>query len=138
MSGKTSGKRVPNSDKGKKFSSEYQPAKNGRPKNVFKQYHNLFECSRQDVEAVFTELLSKSVEELAQIRNDKSTVALRSVIAATLIDNKKSGSLYGVGFLIDRLFGSVVQKVESSISINTDDEKVAAILAEYGISKSKN
>lgn len=122
----------------KKFSKDYQPAKNGRPKNVFKQFHGLYEVSRADVEAVLMELISKSPDELQTIKNDRNTVALRAIIAAVLIEDKRNGRTHGIDFLISRLFGSVVQKVESTVSINTDDEKVAGVLEKYGVSKSEN
>lgn len=126
--------------RGKKFSKDYQPPKEnkGRPKNVFKQFHGLYECSRSDVEAVLVELISKSVEELTTIKNDRSTVALRATVAAALLEDHRNGRTYGIDFLISRLFGSVVQKVESNVSINTGDEKVKATLDKYGISKPEN
>jgi hypothetical protein len=126
--------------RGKKFSKDYQPpAENtGRPKNVFKQFHGLYECSRADIECVLTELISKTPEELSTIKNDKTTIAMRAIIAAVLLEDKRNGRTFGIDFLINRLFGSVVQKVESNVSINTDDEKVASVLAKYGVSKSKD
>lgn len=124
--------------RGKKFSKDYQPNNNGRPKNVFKQFHGLYECSRADVESVLVELISKTPEELATIKNDKTTIAMRAIIAAVLIEDKRNGRTYGIDFLISRLFGSVVQKVENTISVNTEDEKVNNVLKKYGVNQSKD
>ncbi len=126
--------------RGKKFSKDYQPdpANMGRPQNVFKQFHKLYECSKEDVTEVLTELISKSVEELEKIKNDKTTIALRACIASAIIKDRKTGSVYGVNYLVERLFGSVVQKIETGININTSDMKVADVLEKYGISKPKN
>lgn len=120
--------------RGKKFSKDYQPPKEnvGRPKNVFKQFHGLYECSRADVEAVLIGLISKSAEELTAIKNDKTTIAMRAIIAAVLLEDKKHGRTFGVDFLISRLFGSVVQKVESHIEFN-DDKAVADVLSKHGV-----
>lgn len=123
---------------GKKFSKDYQPEKNGRPRNVFTKYHGMFECSVKDVEAVLTELISLSVEELQDIARDKKTEALRSCIAQAIISDRKLGSLNGVNFLISRLFGSTVQKVENTVSINTDEKAVADVLSKYGVTNTKD
>lgn len=120
----------------KKFSKDYQPPieNMGRPRNVFKQFHGLYECSRADVEAVLVELISMTAEELTTIKNDKTTIAMRAIIAAVLLEDKKHGRTFGVDFLISRLFGSVVQKTEGTIKIDTDDKAVAAVLSKHGVS----
>ena len=122
-------------DAGKKFSSEYQPEKNGRPKNVFRHLVGQYDISREDIEALLTELSSLSKTELQSVSNDPNTPAVRAIIASALLRDNKNGSTYSVEFLFDRLFGRAVQKTESVVSINTEDEKVAAVLREYGVSK---
>lgn len=120
--------------RGKKFSSEYQPENNnGRPKNVFKKYHGMFECSAADVAAVLTELISQSEADLKKIANDKDTPALRSCIASAVLKDKENGTFTAMNFLAERLFGKAVQKTESAISINTDDAQVASVLSKHGI-----
>ena len=123
-------------ESGKKFSKDYQPPKgnNGRPKNVFKRYHELFECSAEDVTAVLTELISQSVEELRAIAKDKNTPALRSCIATAVLKDKENGNLAAVNFLTERLFGKAVQRTEQ-VNIDTKDEAVASVLAKHGVTK---
>ena len=127
-----------NLKKGKRFSSDYQPEKNGRPKNVFSHLHGLYEVSRADIEALLTELTCLSKIELQSVAHDPNTPAVRAIIAASLLRDAKAGSTYSVDFLFDRLFGKAVQKTEQNISINTGDANVADIMARHGVSQSKN
>lgn len=135
-SGTRRGRGNPNiREQGKRFSSEYQPEKNGRPKNVFRYLVGQYAISREDIEALLMELSSLSKSDLQRVKTDPNTPAVRAIIASALLRDNKNGSIYSVEFLLDRLFGRAVQKMETVVNINTDDEKVQQVLKEFGVNK---
>lgn len=102
---------------GKQFSSEYQPAKNGRRKSKLKGLIEDQEMSSDDVSAVIRTILDKTEDELKEFADNTShPYILRSMVKAILKDGE-SKSLYNINTLLDRAIGKTKDKIDLNAKI---------------------
>lgn len=94
------------------FSSENQPANNGRKRNVFKETQKDYELSLDDMRQMMTDLLSLDPDQLKEIVQDKSVPVFKVVIASAIMKSIKEGNWTQVNYMADRLFGKATEKHE--------------------------
>lgn len=122
-----------NLKKGKRFSSEYQPEKNGRKKSKLKGLIEVNDLSSNDVSELIITLFDKTEEELERIGNDhEKPFLLRSLVRAILKDGS-SDSLYNINSLMDRAIG----KAKETKEIQFDDVSEKKLSREEMIAKLK-
>jgi len=106
----------------KKFTSEYQPEKNGRPRKWISELKkNGYKSS--EVNDCILVMLSMTLEELADVyKNPKATI-LEKTVANALKRSLEKGSLYSLDTLLNRAVG----KPKESIDHTTKGEGINEI-----------
>ena len=107
-----------NLKKGKKFSSEYQPAKNGRRPSKLKKYIKRTELSSTDITDTITMIMAMSKEELIKLQNDESQPMLIRVFIKSYLKDFEKGDLSNIEKLMDRAIGKAIQKQEIDLNAN--------------------
>jgi hypothetical protein len=127
---KTTGNRfAPGNKLGKTFSSTRQPAKNGRKPSKLKKYIKDNDVSISDVKLVIKNIiLTKTKPELDELCKDETQLMLVRVLVKSFLSDFKSGSIYNLNSLLDRIYG----EAEQNININSYDnlsheEKIAKL-----------
>ncbi|MGB3465673.1 MAG: hypothetical protein WBA74_10395 [Cyclobacteriaceae bacterium] len=96
---------IDNLNKGKRFSSDYQPENPGRKKSRLKGLIEENDLSSSDVSNLIKSMFDKTEDELIIIKNDiEKPFLLRSLVSAILKDGKNE-SLYNINNLLDRAVG---------------------------------
>jgi hypothetical protein len=106
----------------KKFTSEYQPEKNGRPRKWISELKdNGYKSS--EVNDCILVMLSMTIEELADVyKNPKATI-LEKTVANALKRSLEKGSLYSIETLLSRAVG----KPKESVDHTTAGERIGEI-----------
>lgn len=95
---------------GKQFSSEYQPAKNGRKPAIYKQLaamigHTIkLELTHQDYLKIHGWLLERTVEELKQIARDPQTQTWMLTWISAIMNDIKEGKTESVSKIYDLIW----------------------------------
>jgi hypothetical protein len=106
----------------KKFSSEYQPEKNGRPRKWISELKESGYKSSEVNDCILV-MLSMTLEELADVyKNPKATI-LEKTVANALKRSLEKGSLYSLDTLLNRAVG----KPKESIDHTTKGENINEI-----------
>lgn len=112
--------RLKNLSKRKKFSSTYQPVKNGRRANILKlldaEASAKFgvELSKNDKYMIIDSLLEKSISELRKIKNDETCPAFVVSVATAILFDIFNGVTPTVQMIFDRMYGKPTQPSEIS------------------------
>lgn len=91
----------------------------GRPKGKLTDLKAEYGLTNKDLENVLVYLMTKSVEELEEMRRDKQQPMLVASLCSALISSYKTGNLNAVNVFVERLFGKATQKTEASVSLST-------------------
>lgn len=95
----------------KKFSSEYQPEKNGRPRKWISELKESGYKSSEVNDCILV-MLSMTLEELADVyKNPKATI-LEKTVANALKRSLEKGSLYSLETLLSRAVGKPKESVD--------------------------
>jgi hypothetical protein len=106
----------------KKFSSEYQPEKNGRPRKWISELKESGYKSSEVNDCILV-MLSMTLDELAEVyKNPKATI-MEKTVANALKRSLEKGSLYSIDTLLNRAVG----KPKESIDHTTKGEGVNEI-----------
>ena len=96
----------------KKFSSDYQPKKNGRKPSKLKKYIKENNLSAVDIKLILGKFYDLPKEKLFELVKDDSTPILISGIASGLLQDMKRGTTYTIQWLIDRGYGKAIERIE--------------------------
>lgn len=116
--------------KGNRFSSDNQPNNVGRKKNIFKEIQSNFELSIDDMRQVIQDILSMSIDEIKQLKDNKNEPAFRLAIASAIFQCIKSGNWTQINYMFDRLFGKPVEHKEIKVDEFLDIKDLKKILDE--------
>jgi hypothetical protein len=106
----------------KKFTSEYQPEKNGRPRKWVSELKDSGYKSSEVNDCILV-MLSMTLEELADVyKNPKATI-LEKTVANALKRSLEKGSLYSIETLLSRAVG----KPKESVDHTTAGERIGEI-----------
>jgi hypothetical protein len=106
----------------KKFSSEYQPEKNGRPRKWISELKESGYKSSEVNDCILV-MLSMTLDDLAEVyKNPKATI-MEKTVANALKRSLEKGSLYSIDTLLNRAVG----KPKESIDHTTKGEGVNEI-----------
>jgi hypothetical protein len=106
----------------KKFTSEYQPEKNGRPRKWISELKDSGYKSSEVNDCILV-MLSMTIEELADVyKNPKATI-LEKTVANALKRSLEKGSLYSIETLLSRAVG----KPKESVDHTTAGERIGEI-----------
>jgi hypothetical protein len=106
----------------KKFTSEYQPKKNGRPRKWISELKDSGYKSSEVNDCILV-MLSMTIEELADVyKNPKATI-LEKTVANALKRSLEKGSLYSIETLLSRAVG----KPKESVDHTTAGERIGEI-----------
>ena len=106
----------------KKFTSEYQPEKNGRPRKWISELKESGYKSSEVNDCILV-MLSMTIEELADVyKNPKATI-LEKTVANALKRSLEKGSLYSIETLLSRAVG----KPKESVDHTTAGERIGEI-----------
>jgi hypothetical protein len=95
----------------KKFTSEYQPEKNGRPRKWISELKESGYKSSEVNDCILV-MLSMTLEELADVyKNPKATI-LEKTVANALKRSLEKGSLYSIETLLSRAVGKPKESVD--------------------------
>lgn len=101
-----------NLKKGKRFSSEYQPKKQGRKKSKLKGMIEKNDLSSEDISDLIINLFDKTREELDIISYDEEQPFLLRAFVKSMIKDIDGDSLYNINSLLDRAIGKAKEKKE--------------------------
>lgn len=115
--------------KGNRFSSDNQPAKNGRKPSLYKQLKNLtgkkvdYELSKEDYFKTIRFLMERSKGELNKImadanKEDSTTPIWVCNIISAIFSDIRFGRTSTVEMIFDRIFGKSTQPIEGDINAN--------------------
>lgn len=115
--------------KGNRFSSDNQPAKNGRKPSLYKQLKNLtgkkvdYELSKEDYFRTIRFLMERSKGELNKImadanKEDSTTPIWVCNIISAIFSDIRFGRTSTVEMIFDRIFGKSTQPIEGDINAN--------------------
>lgn len=109
----------PGNDLGKKFSSENQPERNGRPRKYVSdlkaQGYKLSE-----VNDAIQALMSMDLEELKDVAVNPKATVLEVTIAMAIKKSIDRGSLYSIETLLTRVYG----KPKEQMDLTSNGEKI--------------
>lgn len=123
---------MPNEQNLKKFTSEYQPAHNGRPKKIENVLRDYFlaeaniKLSKSQVEDIIKNVLSKTRAELMELAKNDELPFWISLIAKKAARDYDKGSIHILDVLFDRVYGKpketadVNQTVQGKVEITLD------------------
>jgi hypothetical protein len=113
----------------KKFTSEYQPKNNGRPKKietVLKDYfldeHNI-RLTKSQMHDIIQVLLGKSKKDLVDLAKDESLPFWVSLIAKKAQRDYEKGSIHILDVLFDRVYGKPKEEVKNILESQPFDLK---------------
>lgn len=115
----------PGNNVGRQFSSERQPAKNGRKPAIYKQLAAMVNkqvkltLSKEDFLKLQHWILEQPAGELKQIIKDPETPIFMSAMIAAVVGDMNNGSYTTVERTYERLFGAAKQTVETTTTIET-------------------
>jgi hypothetical protein len=114
----------------KKFSSEYQPEKNGRPRKWISELKESGYKSSEVNDCILV-MLSMTLEELADVyKNPKATI-LEKTVANALKRSLEKGSLYSLETLLSRAVGKPKESVDhTSMGEKLTEVKVSIVNAD--------
>jgi hypothetical protein len=123
-------KSLANLKKGKKFSSDNQPANPGRRPNVYEKYIKEERVSLDDQRAIFSSILAYNSDEVDVIlkSKEKPPVGMVLILKAIATDLKK-GELINYEKLMDRTHGKSTQPLEippdtlARITMNPEEKR---------------
>ena len=119
----------------KKFSSTYQPKKNGRKPSQLRRFIKDNNISREDVGLMIKNVLfSQSYEKLTDMVQDPKQPMIIRLFIKSFLNDFKRGSLINLNSMLDRAFGAPQQDVSVSGTISIDQltyEEREAIINEY-------
>ena len=122
---------------GRRFSSEYQPAKNGRKKDFLKDLKKEYDLSSSDYKIIVLNILSMSQDELTAAFKDREKSALETLIISAVLNAFSSGNLQTLETLLNRTIGKPLDVMITGNLNNTEGflsaEDEARIKNEYGI-----
>lgn len=109
-----------------RFTSENQPAKNGRKKSKLKGFIEKNDLASIDIEILLSNLIDKDEEELKNISQDKNTPIIMKTFANAMLKDIQKGNTATLENMLDRWIGKATQKVEQtgdmSLNIKVDFE----------------
>lgn len=114
---------------GRRFSSSYQPVKNGRKRTIFNQVTKKlskkgYDLSKEEFFEIMAHIIELSPAELKKIVKDEATPVWIVVMITSLLTDCRYGRLGTLGFILDRILGKTHDNVriikESSIKIKQD------------------
>jgi hypothetical protein len=114
----------------KKFTSEYQPEKNGRPRKWISELKDSGYKSSEVNDCILV-MLSMTLEELADVyKNPKATI-LEKTVANALKRSLEKGSLYSLETLLSRAVGKPKESVDhTSMGEKLTEVKVSIVNAD--------
>jgi hypothetical protein len=97
------------------FSSENQPVKNGRRKNMFTALKDKYELSANDVSTIIEYLCSLTQKQLIEVLNDEEKTVIEIAFAKAILEATKKGDLSQIEKLLERKIGKVPNKLEADL-----------------------
>ncbi len=100
------------------FTSDYQPAKNGRKPSSLKKYIKDNNVGREDVALMIKNVLfQKSLSDLKRLVVDDDTPMIIRLFIKAYLNDFNNGGLVNFSVLMDRAFGAPKQEVNVSGTI---------------------
>ena len=113
-----------NLTKGKKFTSENQPAKRGRRKSQIADFITSNVISLADLRKTLQGVgFDRSVAELEALEKDKDIPAMISCVASAVLADRAKGRLDTYIALWDRCYGRPTQVIEAEVQVMSDESK---------------
>lgn len=111
---------------GKKFTSTYQPAKNGRKPLIYTQIKDVYSISIEEYRRVIQHLMNCTKEEITALANAKDTPIWIVNLCTALVNDTKKGTTYLLTELTDRLYGKPRQ-INENYNDNTERNKATIV-----------
>lgn len=98
--------------KGKQFSKDYQPARNGRKPKLYTMAKKTYNLGLPEFRDIVSWMWQMPRAELRRIGEDDQTPIWMATIARALYNNAGSGNTKTINELADRLWGRTDQKLD--------------------------
>lgn len=98
---------------GKKFTSTYQPTKNGRKPLIYTQIKDVYSISIEEYRRVIQYLMNCTKDEITELAQAKDTPIWIVNLCTALVNDTKKGTTYLLTELTDRLYGKPKQVTEN-------------------------
>lgn len=106
---------------GKKFSSEYQPVKNGRKPDKLKKFIEDNGLSSNDIAAAIKYILPLNEEEIVRLGQDKGAPMLMRLFVKAIISDIQGGQVVNIMSLLNRVYGAPKQEIEHTTNKDSLD-----------------
>jgi len=117
------GRFLPGNKEGKRFTAEYQPARNGRKPSIYKQFSkNVVKKGGQLGKTEFLEILCFLVErtlvELKRIKESKKSPVWIVNFVTALLTDVRYGRITTLSYILDHRFGAATSANEINLNQN--------------------
>lgn len=118
--------------KGKRFSSEYQPEKNGRKPSKLKEYIKENNIGQKEVSDLIKNLVFEhNIDELEEMANDRTKPFIITSLLTAFLKDIERGTIYNTNPIMDRAIGKPKERIEHSgeltVTQMTREERQARI-----------
>jgi len=118
-----------NLEKGKMFSSSYQPKKRGRKPSIIKKYIKQYDLSKTDVDAVIqTILFNRTVDELNKISSDPKEGGMLPAFVGFILNliqkSVDKGDPRAISYLLDRIYGKPKEDLDLAVNSTINPQTI--------------